>query len=82
MFAPLLEKAYAKLNSCYEFLDGGDTVDAIIDMSGGKKYNNYMLQIKKYNSARIFFRCSWTIQDQRKRHKRICRPKSFMGYYI
>ncbi len=38
MFAPLLEKAYAKLNSCYEFLDGGDTVDAIIDMSGGKKF--------------------------------------------
>ena len=43
MFAPLLEKAYAKLNSCYEFLDGGDTVDAIIDLSGGNSYNNYIL---------------------------------------
>jgi len=35
MFAPLLEKAYAKLNSCYEFIDGGDCVDAMIDMTGG-----------------------------------------------
>jgi hypothetical protein len=45
MFAPLLEKAYAKLNSCYEFLDGGDTVDAIIDMSGGKSYIIIILYI-------------------------------------
>ena len=38
MFAPLLEKAYAKLYGCYEFLDGGDIVDALVDMSGGKYY--------------------------------------------
>jgi hypothetical protein len=32
---PLLEKAYAKLKTCYEFLDGGYVIDAMIDMTGG-----------------------------------------------
>lgn len=31
----MLEKAYAKLNTCYEFLDCGLAVDAMIDMTGG-----------------------------------------------
>ena len=38
MFGPLLEKAYAKLNICYEFLNGGDPIDAMIDMTGGYKF--------------------------------------------
>lgn len=37
MFGPLLEKAFAKLNTCYEFLDGGDPIDAMIDMTGGNQ---------------------------------------------
>ena len=35
MFGPLLEKAYAKLNRCYEFIDGGSLLNALIDLSGG-----------------------------------------------
>jgi hypothetical protein len=34
-FGPLLEKAYAKLNTCYEFLNGGSLVNALVDLSGG-----------------------------------------------
>ncbi len=33
-FGPLLEKAYAKLAACYEFLDAGDPEDAMTDLSG------------------------------------------------
>ena len=50
MFGPLLEKAFAKLNSCYEFLDGGDAVDAMIDMTGGISENFKTKKNKKSNS--------------------------------
>ena len=31
----LIEKAYAKLATCYEFLDGGFTHDALVDLTAG-----------------------------------------------
>lgn len=52
MFGPLFEKAYAKLNMCYEFLDGGDTVDALIDMTGGV-HERFRFKKKKDHSCRV-----------------------------
>ena len=35
MWCALVEKAYAKLMTCYEYMSGGESTDALIDMTGG-----------------------------------------------
>eukprot|EP00163_Fabomonas_tropica_P001464 TRINITY_DN110_c0_g1_i1.p1 TRINITY_DN110_c0_g1~~TRINITY_DN110_c0_g1_i1.p1 ORF type:complete len:1356 (+),score=541.37 TRINITY_DN110_c0_g1_i1:948-5015(+) len=35
LWVPVVEKAYAKLNTCYENLDGGSVSQALVDLTGG-----------------------------------------------
>jgi hypothetical protein len=47
MWGPLVEKAYAKVNLCYEFIDnGGQPTDALIDLTGGV-HESYEIQGKQ-----------------------------------
>ncbi len=39
----LIEKAYAKLVTCYEFLNGGESIDALIDLTGSIYYQHVRL---------------------------------------
>lgn len=52
MFGPLLEKAYAKLNICYEFIgNGGHPTDALVDLTGGV-HETYEIQSNKEHSLK------------------------------
>jgi len=47
MWGPLVEKAYAKVNLCYEFIgNGGQPTDALIDLTGGV-HESYEIQGKQ-----------------------------------
>ena len=46
MWAPLLEKAFAKLNTCYEFLDDGEAVNGMTDLTGGI-HESYLVKGEK-----------------------------------
>ncbi|XP_052797971.1 calpain-A-like [Mya arenaria] len=62
----LIEKAYAKLNGSYEAIDGGQTMDALVDMTGGlaerfeieKRDLNLYRQILRASKSEAFITCS------------------------
>ncbi len=43
VLGPLLEKAYAKLFNCYEYLNGGESIDAMIDLTGSIYHDSFMI---------------------------------------
>ncbi|WAR02646.1 CAuncharacterized [Mya arenaria] len=68
----LIEKAYAKLNGSYEAIDGGQTMDALVDMTGGlaerfeieKRDLNLYRQILRASKSEAFITCSRKIQHK------------------
>nr|XP_056719381.1 calpain-5-like [Euleptes europaea] len=73
-WSALLEKAYAKLNGCYEALEGGNTAEALVDFTGGisevlaldegavgsdpEKQERLFEQLKKGHSRAALISCS------------------------
>ncbi|KAK6189908.1 hypothetical protein SNE40_001878 [Patella caerulea] len=51
----LIEKAYAKLRGCYQSLEGGQTMDALVDLTGGLA-ERYMLEEYDPNMYRLILR--------------------------
>lgn len=47
MYGSLLEKAYAKLNFCYEFLGRGHVEDALVDLTGGIIEYSHITEIRQ-----------------------------------
>ncbi|ESO97736.1 hypothetical protein LOTGIDRAFT_104198, partial [Lottia gigantea] len=55
----LIEKAYAKLRGCYQALEGGQTMDALVDLTGGLA-ERYMLEDYDPNMFRLILRAHKT----------------------
>jgi len=60
----LLEKAYARLCGSYEVLDGGLTIEALIDMSGGMEEEFSLNEIKNSTGYRLKRDTDLPIPDQ------------------
>ena len=54
LIAAILLKAYAKLNRCYEFLNGGLTADALIDLCGGVEESFEVNRMQKHDYDRFW----------------------------
>lgn len=78
-WSSLIEKAYAKLNGCYEYLDGGNLSEALQDFSGGicetiklnddcsdkdkNKYDNFYETIKKAFDRKSLMACAINVRS-------------------
>jgi len=69
MIFPLIEKAYAKLFLCYEFLIAGDAVDAIIDMTAGIHQSFDTKQIRNTFNRQVEF---WNLFSTLFMYKSLC----------
>ena len=63
LWCSLLEKAYAKVNSCYEFLDGGLTIDGLVDLTGGIDETIIVNEIKDHNNLWKFIKKSYNFKS-------------------
>jgi hypothetical protein len=61
MIGPLLEKAFAKLFSCYEFLIAGEPVDAIVDLCGGVCERFSLSKIRDHNCKNVDKNNLWNL---------------------
>lgn len=79
VWLPLIEKAYAKLHGCYEALNGGSLVEALVDLTGGvsEKFSleapdtiqmrdNGQLwkELRKYYQAGYLLGCAKNVRDE------------------
>lgn len=71
MYGPLLEKAYAKLNICYEFLIVGYPHDALVDLTGGinETYNLETCRLSSTDEKFLDANDLWEILFKAKAHK-------------